>query len=203
MTWESNDPIDRGIGTLCRNPRTRKILAVILVEFVAIYGLSLATTSLNRVGWLAPIRIPFNALHTITQTHQNWGMFYNFPQFSDFDVVIYTGHVTPDGTALDSPEALGPILPGFQDLNVKSQLRLYQYFRKSLIKGGSDASREYYLNTLRRHLAERNAQMENPPTHFGIELVVDSLQSPEEIRKSGIPALTTRHYVGPLPIVAP
>ncbi|MGY8689844.1 MAG: hypothetical protein ACKVHP_19175, partial [Verrucomicrobiales bacterium] len=171
MTWDTHDPIDRGIRALCRHPRSGKILTIVMVAFVGIYGFSLATTSLNRVDVLAPLRAPFNALHTGFQTQQSWGMFYNFPKFSDFEVVIYAGRVGADGK-LDAPEALGPILPGFQDLDVAKHLRFYHYFKHSLIADASAASREHFLRTLRQHLTERNIGIENPSTHFGIELVV-------------------------------
>jgi hypothetical protein len=197
MTWESKDPIDRCISSLCSNSLARKVLAGGLVACFWIYALAMATTSLDRVASLAPLRAPLKLVHQVTRTSQSWGMFHTVPEQSEFNVLIHTGYMEPSGGGLVLSETLGPILPGFQKFNSRRQLRYFQLFQQMLARDIYQAYRTQYYQQLSAALLQRNGELENPPTHFMLELVVTKTATPSEIRKLRS-APSQSEKVGPL-----
>ncbi|MCB1095413.1 MAG: hypothetical protein KDN22_07510 [Verrucomicrobiae bacterium] len=142
----------------------------------------MATTSLDRVASLEPLRAPLKLVHQVTRTSQSWGMFHTVPEQSEFNVLIHTGFKEPGGGGLVLSETLGPILPGFQKFNSRRQLRYFQLFQQMLSRDSYQQYRTQYYQQLSAALLQRNGELENPPTHFMLELVVTKTVTPEEIR---------------------
>lgn len=197
MAWESEDPIDRCISSLCSKPLARKVLAVGLVGCFWTYSLAIATTSLDRVASLVALRAPLKLVNKVTRTSQSWGMFHTVPEQSEFNVLIHTGYKEPGGGGLVPAETLGPILPGFQKFNSRRQLRYFQLFQQMLSRDVHQAYRTQYLQQLSAALLKRNGELDNPPTHFMLELVVTKTVPPSEIRKLRA-APSQSENVGPL-----
>ncbi|MGK0185933.1 MAG: hypothetical protein ACI9R3_001716 [Verrucomicrobiales bacterium] len=198
MAWESTDPIDRCISSLSRNALARKMLAGGLVVCFWTYALAIATTSLDRVASLAPLRTPLKLVHKVTRTTQSWGVFHTVPEQSEFNVLIHTGYMEPGGGGgLVLSETLGPILPGFLKFNSRRQLRYIQLFQQMLARDIYQAYRTQYYQQLSAALLQRNEELENPPTHFMLELVVTKTVTPAEIRKLRS-APSQSEKVGPL-----